>query len=255
MQQHKKKHLKLASLYNWHRYLGVSVAIFVIFISLTGLVVNHGHDLSLDEQHIQNTFILDLYGIEQPDSIIGYRVGRNWVSHWGDRLFFNSIPFTQTDFHLQGITETSRFIAIATTEEIWLVTIDGEIIEKLTTPSEKLGDIEKIGTRNDNLYVRTTHGTYRADHDIISWRSAVNSNIAWSLPDTLPHSLTKAVLAQDHSITVERFLLDIHSGRILPTLGIILFDLAGIIMTFLAISGLSIWYTRRKKRFATQRID
>ena len=62
MTRHNKKKSRaklLRSLYIWHRYIGISTAIFVIVLTFTGLVLNHTDELELDAAYVQSDFLLD----------------------------------------------------------------------------------------------------------------------------------------------------------------------------------------------------
>ena len=61
---HPKPRIKqLRSLYLWHRYIGLAAALFVIVLTVTGLLLNHTEELGLDSSSVQSDTLLDWYGI------------------------------------------------------------------------------------------------------------------------------------------------------------------------------------------------
>lgn len=48
------------------------------------------------------------------------------------------------------------------------------------------------------------------------------------------------------NVTMDRVLLDIHTGRIAGTMGIIMMDIAAIMLVLLSLSGAYMWYRRLK---------
>ena len=202
----------------WHRHIGLTVAIVAIHLAITGIFLNHTNDFGLDKTYVNNTTILNLYGIKLPEQLSGFKLENNWLSHWNDNIYFNDRVVAHNDYPLVGAITTSYFYALATSEEIWLLTIDGEIIEKLSSPAEKLGDIMAIGRLKGNVVIKTEQGSFKADEDLVAWQlinaDAANDRAQWSATTQVPEELSKILFAQGHSISWERVLLDVHSGRI-----------------------------------------
>ena len=65
----------------WHRKLGIMAAFFIIFLSLTGVALNHTTTLSLAHKPIQSIWLLDHYGIAPPKDIRVYQQGRLQVTN------------------------------------------------------------------------------------------------------------------------------------------------------------------------------
>mgnify|MGYP001968757247 FL=1 len=65
----------------------------------------------------------------------------------------------------------------------------------------------------------------------------------WVAPITTPVEINSAVQAyvRSHEITLERMLLDLHSGRLLGNVGQNIMSFAAVLFILLAISGTIIW--------------
>jgi len=243
-----KKPSFIRTLLSLHRYFGLSVAIVAIHLSITGILLNHTNDIGIDKNYINSSTVLGWYGISQPTSIRGHKLDEHWISQWNDDLYFNQKIIGQSINPLRGATTTQHFYALATSETIWLITIDGDIIEKINAPGEKLGDIIQVGHQDKFLVIKTEQGLFKADADLVSWQPIENTNIIWSAMDKIPAQLSDAIFTQGHSISWERVLLDMHSGRIVSQGGTLLIDLAGVLLILLAVSGTIIWYKRRRRK-------
>ena len=242
-----KRRLSLRVLLSWHRYIGLGVAIIAIHLAITGILLNHTSDIGLSKTYINNSTILNWYGIQLPDQLSGFKIEDNWLSHWNDTIYFNDHIIAKSIYPLRGAVVTSNFYALATSEEIWLLTIDGEIIEKLNTPAEKLGDIMLIGIQDNSVVINTEQGNFRADKDLIAWQPVTKNKLNWSQQELVPNELSDLLFSHGHSISWERLLLDLHSGRIVSTAGTLFVDLAGVALLFLAITGFTIWTKRRRR--------
>ena len=66
-----KKSVKRANQFfrKWHRRFGIIAAFFLVFLSITGVALNHTDSLTLGHQPITNTWLLDHYGINAPKDI------------------------------------------------------------------------------------------------------------------------------------------------------------------------------------------
>ena len=80
-----------AKLHKWHRRIGLVASAFIIFLVITGIVLQHSDELDLPTKHLANIWLLDYYGIK-PNPITTYQLGNQTVSHAGNRLYVSGEP-------------------------------------------------------------------------------------------------------------------------------------------------------------------
>ena len=250
MSRHKNnpRFKKLRSMYIWHRYVGISAALLVLILAVTGLMLNHTGELELDSQHIQNDWLLDQYGIRAPEDIRSYQVEGRWLSQWGERLFPNQAEIGETQEKLLGGLFYKGMLIMAMESEVWLLTPEGELIEKLGSNEGLPAGMSAVGIGdNGQLAVMTVRGIYTADRDLLIWQDAPETITVWVNSKDLPASLYQHLLQKyrGHGLSLERVILDLHSGRIFGQYGIYIMDAAAVLMLFLAISGSWIWGIRQ----------
>ena len=137
-------------------------------------------------------------------------------------------------------------IATAFRNSLFLLSSDGEIIERLT-PESLPGQLRRIGVLDDErLAVATDQGMYVADQDLIEWQPTTREP-SWSLPAEAPAQIREQLMLAERGagLTVERVMLDLHSGRLFGAWGPWVFDLAAIIFIVMAITGIIYWWQRR----------
>jgi len=247
----RKQRLKLSSFYVWHRYMGVSAAVFVLIVAVTGLLLNHTEDFQFDSDHIKSDWVLDWYGIRAPDSMQSFLAGDRHLTLMGEHLYLNRREIEGSYRQLLGAVLFNDTFIVAMSHTILLLTPRGEIIEQLQDKDGVPAGIEQIGIDADGaVIVRTSHDYYQPDADFIHWKKADKdfTPVRWATPSLLEPRLKNALQRhyRGEVLPVERVILDLHSGRFFGRLGPWLFDAAAVLLMLLSLSGGWIWLKRRR---------
>lgn len=253
---HRKRHrrIKLRSLYNWHRYIGLVAALFVLLLSVTGIMLNHTEDLALDENRVASGWLLDWYGIEAPRQLRSFHAAPFWITQADAQLFLDDqVIDTETDTQtlLVGALRSRELLVIALRDTMLLYTADGEFIERLGRSHGLPAAIAHLGITPDNVIcVRAADGIYSTDAEFSQWQREDCAGVHWSIPTATPAPLAAQISAQYRSeqISWERVTLDLHSGRLFGEQGVLVMDAAAILFAFLAISGILLWLIRIYKQ-------
>ena len=251
MTRHKRKQIKLKSIYQWHRYVGISIALFVILLAVTGIALNHTSELNLNKSYIKNTSLLDHYGIKAPETIHSFNAGNHWASQWQDRLYLNKIELGTYKDTLTGAVNYQNIIIIGLQNSLLLYTPEMEFIEKLANVDGVPAGIKAIGiTDQQELAVRTENGVFTTDDSFSIWNKDKNAITVWNDANPLPKELYQSILDifRGKGLTLERIILDLHSGRILNINGVYFMDFVALLLIFLACTGLWIWTIRLVKQ-------
>lgn len=260
-----------SSLKIWHRRMGLSAAIFVLILAITGLCLNHANDWGLDDQYIELQTMLNWYGINQPDLLSSYPLGSKLVTKVGDEVFLDTREVAHCSGDLQGAVElpAQGIVVIACDGELFVLSDQYEMIERLGAvhglpqPLIKIGLNRKNEQKND-LILLSGNRYFTADLDKLSWVPISDvetigsvhgqaktdiKELVWSEPIATPSGLTE-VLGKHfvgEGISLERVLLDIHSGRIVGAWGTYLVDVMAILFVVLAVTGFLMWLREAPK--------
>jgi len=238
----------LRSLYIWHRYFGLATALFVVILSVTGFALNHTAALQLDTRHVQSETLLDWYGIHAPDTLVSYRAGSHAISQLGNHIYRDLQLVPMAEGTLAGALEYAGLIVAGLDNGLLLFTRDGELIEQLGPAAGVPAGILAIGTDTaGQLVIRTATDDYRTDENFIEWTAAKDSNPSWAAAAPPEPELARALRGawRGTGLSLERVLLDLHSGRILGEAGVWLVDAAALLFLLLAGSGIWLWTRRR----------
>ncbi len=232
-----------------HRSLGAGSAVFVIFLVLSGLVINHSNFLGLDQKPVSQGILLDWYGLEKPQSVLSFRVADQWLSFAGSQVFLDEKPVTNLSNGV-GAVPAGDILVVAGADELLLLDNSGQLIERQSWEAAPEDPIMSIGLLPDGtVSLKTGQQLWLSDKDFIQWTKADNTSIQpdWAHSEALPENLVQAISLsyRGHGLNFERVLLDLHSGRFFGPIGVLVYDLVALVLGFLAVSGLILWFKSR----------
>jgi len=242
----------------WHRKFGIIAAFFIIFLSISGVALNHTTTLSLAHKPISNIWLLDHYGIAPPNDIRFYQQSSLQVTNnlvWlNDKLLFES----SADVVSAGITsaqvstdEVVGVYVIASQTHLYIYNYQGELLDQLGVEAGVPEDIEALSIDNNMVVLKTASGYYQSDSDFFYWQ-AISPLLEplWITAESVSiQKEQQASLAyRSQFLTFERIILDAHSGRILGLFGVLFMDAVAILLILLSLSGIYIWIRYAKSK-------
>jgi hypothetical protein len=153
----------------------------------------------------------------------------------------NAMPFETESVEGPGNT------VLATADELILLSPNDEFIEKLSASVGIPQQIQNIGLHHGLPILQTRQGMWRGDYILEDWQNISLQGVSWSRPVPVPEQAQQQLARYFHGqgISVERFVLDLHNGRILSAVGIWLLDILAVLLIVLSLSGLWIWTRTR----------
>jgi hypothetical protein len=240
-----------ALLATWHRRLGLTASAVVLILAVTGIALNHTDALGLDERHVRAPWLLSWYGIEAPLDATAFELAEGRVTRLGERLYFAGRAVEQDVGRVAGAVSMDGLVVLAVDGDLLVLTAEGDRVERLGREDGVPAGIVRLGLDAEGqMMVDASHGLYRADPQLLSWGHAagVPGTIRWAAPAE-PDEASLDELRQDYLgniLTLERVLLDLHSGRILGTVGPWVMDAAAILLLVLALTGIWMWTALRR---------
>ncbi|MFZ5654958.1 MAG: PepSY domain-containing protein [Pseudomonadota bacterium] len=232
-----------AALRRWHRRLGVAAALFLVLLAFTGFALNHVAALQLDRLVIRSPLVLRWYGVELPERIEGFAVGEHWLSRVGEGLFLDRVQVATCGSRLVGAVRFGEELAAACEQELLLFTADGLLVDRIDATYRLPVPLETLGVAGGQLALRAKGQALRVEPEAPAFIPLADAEVAWARPQPLPETLVAALapFAAGDEITLERLVLDLHSGRLLGLHGVWLMDAVALAMVILALSGLASW--------------
>ncbi|GAA6172670.1 hypothetical protein NBRC116592_23400 [Colwellia sp. KU-HH00111] len=242
----------------WHRKLGIIAAFFIIFLSISGVALNHTTTLSLAHLGIKSTWLLDHYGIAAPEDIRFYPLNENTIQITNNHLWLNEKLLLETSdviIAASYITLTdapsSRLILVASRDYLYLFNLKGELIDQIDDTLGLPQSINALSVQGQQVIIRTPTGNYQTTTDFFEWQPvSFVAEPSWIAPSQVSTAaIAKASLAyRAQFLSLERIILDAHSGRILGLFGVLLMDAVAILLILLSVSGVYMWIRHSRAR-------
>ncbi len=247
-----RRRTKLQSWYVWHRWIGVSSALLVLVLAVTGVLLNHTDTLDLDKRQVRTEALLAWYGIDTPNRLPSFDLHGARLTQVGERWFLGDQALAGEFPALRGALDIHGLVIAASADTLWLFDAHGELVERMDQRAGVPKGIHRIGIdAQDRVMIEARSGYYRGDSDLVRWeRAAAPARAQWAGPTQLPAPLRERILHRYRGtgLSVERVLLDLHSGRILGGWGVYLMDAAAVSLVLLACSGVWLWLRGRLRR-------
>jgi len=232
----------------WHRRLGLAAALVLVLLVVSGLLLNHAPRLGLDRRHVESAWLLDWYGVRAPAQARGVAVGERWVSELDGRVYLDDRELDSVRGRLHGAVALADTLAVAVETDLWLLTPNGEVVERLGRAHGVPEGVRTLGLERDGrLVVQATQGFFVADRALTAWRPHASHQAVWGTPGNIPPALYAELLQRfrGRGLSLERALADLHSGRLFGDLGVWLVDLTALACLGLALTGL--WLGTRRR--------
>lgn len=254
----------------WHRRVGFCAALFLINLAITGILLNHSESLELHKQFVESDWLVDWYGIKAPSQATCFKTQapEKPVCQIADKRVLGNQLLELESSDLIGIAVLEDIFYVASPDQISLYTQQWELIEiigkdqglpslisaigilKPATQSDTSLSEELLTARNssDQLVIVSEQQHYLLNSNELTWTSTQTdiSSLNLSKP-TSKFSLDELqAIYLDHQINYLKLVQDLHSGRIVNSIGVWVTDIVAVIVILLTISGFLAWQKRTR---------
>lgn len=227
-----------------HRLLGVFIAIGLIYITLTGILLNHSESLKLDKQIVTHPLILKWYQIEAPQIKQSIKLDNQWLIQLDSNLFWNQTPLPLNGDLYSAFKHQILIYAIID-QNLSLLTEQGEWVDTFSLPKDITHPDQVEWRVNPNtglVSIRYQDKYWQINEDLtgfIALKSDSGFNkIKAPTSVEVPPQLKASLLNQNGSLHWERVIVDLHNGYFFGSIGPYLLDLFALLLLMMVISGL-----------------
>ena len=223
----------------WHRLLGLISALPLIWVLLTGLMLNHSEDFRLDSIELNSPMILSCYGMTPSGEPMSVSVHDHTITSWDGIVFFDQRHLDVEGKFLTAL-QLNNCIVVVSDQVILRLSLDGEVIEKLDELSLPEIPLIEAGVVNGKMAIRSADGWSIADSDWLEF-SETNETIKAVTLHTLQDDTLRGALRTQWAgggISMSRFVLDLHAGNFLGSLAAYFYDFVVLCTLWLIGTGL-----------------
>jgi len=226
----------------WHRNAGIAAVGVLVYLLVTGVPLQFSSELALGQRYIHRTWILDWYGLQAPQRVM--RSGE--VAQIGEQLYRGG-QMVATMSPLRGAVRIGEFLVVAGRSEVLLLPSDAGAAPETTHLSVT---VNRLGSHDGQVYLDSDGATLVADALLLNWQPVATAPAAiqWAAVAALADAEAAPYRNRfrERMLTMERWLQDLHSGRFFGPIGVLIIDLASVLMLVLAGTGLVLWTRSRR---------
>lgn len=215
-------------------------------LSVTGIALNHTEELAMDEKFVTSKWLNQWYGIKPPQIETAFKVEQHWVIQAGGSIYFANQQID--DGQLLGAVKAEFGFAVATQQKILLLDAEQNLIDILPFSQPA----QKAYGKSNALQIEFANNQYSQPND--DWtelQPIENISLKVLKPvENYPDSLQQQIdlITYSKGITLERLMLDLHSGRFFGSYGHWVVDGFAIIFLVLSLTGFVLYLKRSNKR-------
>jgi uncharacterized iron-regulated membrane protein len=241
-------------LHRIHRIIGVTCAFFTLILAITGLFLLRNETWKLAEHQPPASLVRYLYQLPKPE-ITGFNVADSWWSYSEQSLWLKKKLTLQNLSQPLAISPKPFGTLIITSDEIIMLDHEQNLIDrmKLAQDIALSPPLTQFKIEAEALFLQSKEGSLKS-RDYLNWETTGPFSTSATTPTAkLPNELHAWIANQTlpTSLSWERLLLDLHSGRILGSLGPWIMEISAWGLILLVITGL--WLQAQRSRLKYQR--
>ena len=159
----------MAKIHLWHRYIGITVSLLAILLSVTGLILNFSDTLKLDSSYASSSWLLKHYNIGE-FQVTSFQTKQQIVSQASDYIYLDGSYALHLSETLVGAIDLPPYILLATQASLLLVDDKGQIIDEIGSysglPESPLGI---SSTEQGQPVIRGVNTYWKGSDELTAW--------------------------------------------------------------------------------------
>ena len=235
--------LKLRKL---HKYLGFAFSIFILHLTVTGILLTYPKTFNIEEKYISNFFILKKYNMDTHKEVYGLRNIEDEVVIIRNNIYINSQFVDKFSDEIINVLyqKNKKKIFILSKSIIGIYffeNIDGALEIKDIISIENTKKIKGLGQNlsDDIIFFKNDSEYYNLENKhLIKQANIKDKNIKWSNISKIDKKLAKYYLNihQGKGVSLTRILTELHNGKFFGSIFTLILFFASLSLIFLTLS-------------------
>lgn len=232
---------------HWHRWLGLFAAVPLLWLSVTGLLLNHIVDLGLNDKRVSTEWILKRYHQLPEGKPAAFKANERLVAGWDGALYLDGKFLEGFEGELVGAVGVKDKLVIATKESVGVFNGSDVMEIELDELSLPALPLQGVAVAENVLLVKSDSGWSSFSDDFLlfeEWNDSAEA-VTFNLLNDEELDELKSAIASSRSMPLDRVIGDAHSGKLFGWPGWLITDLTALGAIILTILGLRLFPKRK----------
>ena len=241
-----KIHVLKLKLRKLHKYLGFAFSLFILHLTVTGILLTYPKTFNIEETYVSNFFILKKYNMDTHREVLGLSNVEDEVVIIKNNIYINSKfvdKFNDAIINILYQKKDKKIIILSkSTIGIYIFeNIDGEleIIDIISLENTKKIKHLGLNLSSDMVFFKNDNEYYNLDDNyLLKLVNEKDKNIKWSNISKIDKKLAKYYLNihQGKGVSLTRILTELHNGKFFGSIFTLILFFSSLSLIFLTIS-------------------
>ena len=242
-----KIHVLKLKLRKLHKYIGFTFSLFILHLTITGILLTYPKTFKVEEAYIDNYFILKKYNMETHEEVYGVKNIKDEVITIKNNVYINSKFIDKFNEKILSLlydkNEDKIYILSKSLIGIYsFETFDNEMEIKDIITIQNIYNLNSIGKNlsSKEILFKNDSQYYKIKENKLLEFLANNSkaNINWFNVSAVNKELAKYYLKihQGEGVSVTRVLTELHNGKFFGSVFTLILFISSLSLLFLTLS-------------------
>jgi hypothetical protein len=241
-----KIHVLKLKLRKLHKYLGFAFSLFILHLTVTGILLIYPRTFNIEETYVSNFFILKKYNMDTHKDVYGLSNVEDEVVIIRNNIYVNSQFIDKFSDEIINVLyqKKEKKIIILSKSVIGIYVfenIDGALEIKDIISLENTFKINDLGQNlsGDIIFLKNDSEYYNLNSKyLIKLANVKDKNIKWSNISKIDKKLAKYYLNihQGKGVSLTRILTELHNGKFFGSIFTLILFFSSLSLIFLTLS-------------------
>lgn len=222
----------------------MALSLVVVWISASGVLLNHIHQWGIADKLVSQPWLIGHYAAFEPRY---FRIDESrWlVQQPTGEIVFDKRTIGQCDTPLLGIAKAGNIYASVCADRLFLSLVNGVLLEQIAEENGLPQMIDSVGEIAGQIALRSAGKWYVFDD--VAFEFSLSDSVATVAGAETPPQPVAQYYAEQAGlppVSIERFLLDLHTGAFWGKSNTLVSDIAAILLILIAVGGVWVWLTK-----------
>ena len=241
-----KIHVLKLKLRKLHKYLGFAFSLFILHLTVTGILLIYPKTFNIEDTYISNYFILKKYNMDTYKEVRGLVNVEDEVVIIKNNIYLNSKFVDKFSDEIINILyqKIENKIIVLSKSNIGLYFFENidnelEIIDIISIENTKKINHLGINLSGNKVFLKNDNDFYNLDNNHqLKLVNKIEENIKWSKTNKINKKLAKYYLNihQGKGVSLTRILTELHNGKFFGSIFTLILFFSSLSLIFLTLS-------------------